>query len=247
MAERGLAVSRRAGAASTAPMEQLVLPISAAPAPSFGNFIAGANAPALAHLEALAPGAGPSYLWGPEGSGKSHLLQATARAWQARGGGAAARFGADSPWPWQLGDETLILLDDCERYDAPRQHAAFTCFVAAADGGRSVLAAGRLPPVDLPLREDLRTRLGSGPVFGLAPLGEADTRAALRGEAARRGLHLAEELLDYLLTHFARDLKHLSGLLEGLDAYAMRHRRAPTLPLLRQMLAEAAKTDEGRP
>lgn len=60
-------------------------------------------------------------------------------------------------------------------------------------------------------------------------------------------VHLAEELLDYLLTHFARDLKHLSGLLEGLDAYAMRHRRAPTLPLLRQMLAEAAKTDEGRP
>ena len=41
-------------------------------------------------------------------------------------------------------------------------------------------AAGRLPPVDLPLRDDLRTRLAWGHVFALQSLGEGETRAALR-------------------------------------------------------------------
>ena len=40
-------------------------------------------------------------------------------------------------------------------------------------------AAGRLPPVDLPLRDDLRTRLAWGHVFALQMLREGETRAAL--------------------------------------------------------------------
>jgi len=44
--------------------------------------------------------------------------------------------------------------------------------------------------------------------------------------------------MDYLLTRFARDLKHLNRMLDALDAYALLHKRAPTLPLLRQMLAD---------
>jgi DnaA-homolog protein len=102
-----------------------------------------------------------------------------------------------------------------------------------------VAAAGTVPPVDLPLREDLRTRLGWGPVFALQPLGESDARAALRREADRRGIVLSDDVMDYLLTRFSRDLKHLMALLARLDEFALSEHRAVTVPLLRKMFEDA--------
>jgi len=131
-----------------------------------------------------------------------------------------------------------VLLDDVERYDESRQRAAFGLFVEAATQGWPIVAAGALPPVDLPLREDLRTRLGWGHVFALRPLAEADVRAALRGEAERRGLFLSDDVIDYLLRHFARDLKHLMAQLDRIDVYALTHQRALTVPLVRRMIEE---------
>ena len=57
-----------------------------------------------------------------------------------------------------------------------------------------MVAAGRLPPVDLPVREDLRTRLGWGPVFQLLPLAEAEMRVTLQREAGRRGIALSRSV-----------------------------------------------------
>jgi DnaA family protein len=92
--------------------------------------------------------------------------------------------------------------------------------------------------VDLPLREDLRTRLGWGPVFALQPLGEGPARAVLRREADRRGIFLADEVMDYLLSRFTRDLAHLMALLDRLDQFALARSRHVTVPLVRQMLDE---------
>ena len=204
-------------------MKQIALPIGLESTPTFETFIAGANAAALAHLRALAAPAAPVYLWGPP---RAH-------------GGRVAWFEADRALPWGLEvPAALIVLDACDELEPARQHAAFALFVEAATAGTPVLAAGRLPPVDLPLREDLRTRLGWGHVFALQPLSDAEARAALRREADRRGLFLPDEVMDHLLTRFARDLKHLHRMLDALDAYALLHKRAPTLPLLRQMLAD---------
>jgi DnaA family protein len=102
------------------------------------------------------------------------------------------------------------------------------------------LSAGRLPPVDLPLREDLRTRLGWGHVFALQPLPEAETRAALRQEADRRGIFLSDEVMTHLLTHHPRDLGHLGQVLDALDDYGLALGRRITVPLLRQMQADGA-------
>ncbi len=86
--------------------------------------------------------------------------------------------------------------------------------------------------------EDLRSRLGWGDVHALHPLTESDTRSALRREAARRGIELGDEVIDYLLTRLRRDMSHLMNLLDRLDGYALAEQRAVTIPLLRKMLAE---------
>jgi DnaA family protein len=220
-------------------MKQIPLPIGPQPQPSFSNFLPGGNAAALTHLRDLALPAAPVYLWGPAGSGKSHLLRALAGRCQDSGQRVGWFDAADSlPWPLQP-DWSLVVIDRCEALSPAAQHAAFALFVEAATHGVQVAGAGRLPPVDLPVREDLRTRLGWGHVFALQPLPEADTRAALRREADHRGIFLSDEVMDHVLTHFPRDLSHLMRLLDRLDDYALAQGRRVTVPLLRQMLQEA--------
>ena len=79
---------------------------------------------------------------------------------------------------------------------------------------------------------------GIGMRFALMPLSEAETRAALRREGDRRGIFLSDEVMDYVLTHFQRDMAHLMALLERLDGFALAEKRPVTVPLLKKMLAE---------
>lgn len=223
-------------------MRQIPLPIIDEPPRSFDSFLPGANALAAAQLTALAAqpdAAPPVYLWGPPGCGKTHLLHALAAQVRARGA-SVAWFDADTPLPWPIGDDPLLtVFDHCDGYDAHRQQAAFALFVDASARGARVAAAGRLPPVDLPLRDDLRSRLGWGHVMALQPLGDEEVRAVLTSEAARRGLTLTAEGSAYVLSRCARDLKSLKALLDRADGFALgRKRIVLTVPLLKQMLSE---------
>lgn len=218
-------------------MRQIPLALSADTPRSFDTFVEGSNEMALDHLRRLHAGSAPVYLWGPSGAGKTHLLQALAQRFQ-REGGLVGWFTPADPVPWPLDEtRTLIVFDGCDGFDADQQQAAFALFVDATSRGILIAAAGRVPPVDLPLRDDLRTRLGWGHVLAIQPLSEAETRAALRREADRRGLFLSDDVMDYLLTRFERDLKHLMTLLDRLDLFALANKRAITVPLLKQMLA----------
>jgi DnaA family protein len=224
-------------------MQQLPLAIGPEPLPTFESFLSGPNVAAWEHLRALAaqPTPTPVYLWGPAGSGKTHLLRALAHELQLRGR-RVGWFDAADALPWPLaGDWSLAVIDGCERLTAAAQHAAFTLFIEAATQQVPIAAAGRLPPVDLPFsadRDDLRTRLGWGHVFALQPLSEAETRAALRREADRRGIFLSDEVMRHLLTHFERDLGSLMAMLDRLDRFSLARARPVTVPLLRSMLAE---------
>jgi DnaA family protein len=219
-------------------MKQLPLPIVAPATARFETFMSGANAAAVQHLQQLGAPAAPVYLWGPSGSGKTHLLHALAEARHERGE-RVGWFDATSRPPWVMEPGyTLLLLDACDRYDEAQQLSAFTLLLDAQSHGVAWVAAARVPPVDLPLREDLRTRLGWGPVFALQNLPEEQARAVLRRESDRRGIFLSDDVMDYLLTRFARDLSHLMALLDRLDGFALSEHRSVTVPLLKKMLAE---------
>lgn len=222
----------------TPAMRQLPLAIGPDPEPSFESFLAGRNAAAVAHLAALRAPAAPVYLWGPAGSGKTHLLRALARR-RHEAGQAVGWFDGDRPADFALQPGwTLVAVDRCEALDEAAQQGVFALFEDATAQGVPFAAAGRLPPVDLPLRDELRTRLAWGHVFALEPLSEPETRAALRREADRRGIFLSDDVMDHLLTRFPRDLAHLMPLLDRLDGFALAKSRQVTVPLVRQMLAE---------
>src|SRR5690348_4951584 len=65
------------------PTEQLILDLARPEAPSFANFVAGANREAVAASSSLASGTLPHpglLVWGAPGGGKSHLLHAAGTA-----------------------------------------------------------------------------------------------------------------------------------------------------------------------
>lgn len=220
-------------------MRQVPLPLFPQPQASFESFVAGVNGLLLSQLRAAVPPRSPLYLWGPGGSGKTHLLQALGLAC-TQSGARVASFHNDVPGPWGFDEGLgLVILDDVHLLEPQAQRAAFALLVEAQSHGVPWAAAGPVPPVDLPLRDDLRSRLGWGQVHAVQPLPEGETRLALRTEAGRRGIFLSNEVIDYLLSRFARDLGHLMQLLDRLDVYALSHARAVTVPLLRQMLAES--------
>ncbi|MFZ4649141.1 MAG: AAA family ATPase [Rubrivivax sp.] len=142
-------------------MRQVPLALRPDTQATFENFLADGNEAVLAQLDAAAGLPGPVYLWGPTGSGKTHLLQAFLARCQARGvpGGLPALEAAAVPFDpaW-----ATIVVDDVHLLGQPAQHRLFSLLVEAQAHGVPWLAAGSVPPVDLPLRDDLRTRLGWG-------------------------------------------------------------------------------------
>ncbi len=230
--------------AATPPMKQMALDIGLAPVASLDNFVAVGNEAALDHLRLWTGNPlrspVPTCLWGEGGSGKTHLLRAVRESLQAHG----ARVGwldAGTLHPGEYDEHwEAVLLDDVHLYTAEQQAAAFNWFVnaqAPAHGpARWVLAAADRPPADLQVREDLRTRLGWGHVFQLKALGETERRAVLRRAADERGVFLGDEVMDFMLNRFSRDLSSLMMMLDQLDAYALRTQRAITIPLIRSML-----------
>ena len=175
-------------------MKQMALDIGLASTPTLDNFFAGPNAAALSHLRLWTASASrspvPSYLWGESGSGKTHLLHAVHQALQEQGA-QVGWLDAHSMDPPDFNDDWVaVLMDDVHLYNAEQQHTAFNWFVNAltprTGTPRWVLAAGALPPADLKLRDDLRSRLGWGHIDALQVLGETERRAVLRQEADAR-------------------------------------------------------------
>lgn len=225
-------------------MKQIALDIGLSTGPTLANFCAGPNEAALRHLElwvgskaqAQTRSPVPTYLWGPSGSGKSHLLKAAREALREQG----ARVGWLDPSVHEAPEFSeswaAVLLDDVHLYTAAQQHVAFNWFVNAQTHQRPVLAAGEFAPADLKLRDDLRTRLGWGHIFSLQPLSEPERRAVLRKAADARGVFLSDEVMDFMLNRFSRDLGSLMELLELLDGYALQTQRAVTIPLIKSMM-----------
>ena len=223
-------------------MKQIALDIGLARGPTLASFCPGPNEAALKHLQLWAGSPTrspvPTYLWGGSASGKTHLLKAVAEKLREQGA-ATGWLDAGMLQPPEFDERwAVVLLDDTHLYTAVQQHAAFNWFVHAQTLQRGVLAAGALPPADLRLREDLRTRLGWGHVFQLQVLSEPERRAVLRQAADARGVFLGDDVMDFMLTRFSRDLGSLMQLLAQLDGYALQTKRAITIPLIKSMLED---------
>ena len=225
-------------------MKQIALDIGLSTGPTLQSFFPGPNKAVQQHLglwvgektSTATRSPVPTYLWGPGGSGKTHLLKAVREALREQGA-VVGWLDATDLEPGLFSETwAAVVFDDVHRYSAVQQQAAFNWFVNAQTHQRWVVGAGDLPPAALQVRDDLRTRLGWGHVFGLKVLSEPERRAVLRQAADARGVFLGDEVMDFMLTRFSRDLGSLMELLNLIDGYAMQTKRAITIPLIRSMM-----------
>ncbi len=232
-------------------MRQESLDLGLKPEQRLENFYAGPNQGVLEllnnwllsvepHLRPL-----PVYIWGEAGSGKTHLLKAVMNA--ARGSGKKGVYF--TPEDLHLAGELvfdpsweLMVIDDVHLLSKEQEAMLFNWFINSlqpSDGRyRALLMSGDRPAADLIIREDLRTRIAGGLVYGLQVMGEQDRREVLVQQANLRGLALRAEVLDFMLVRFSRDLSSLVGWLDQLDRYALQTQRPITIPLIKDMLKD---------
>lgn len=212
-------------------MKQLLLDITPSWWPTFDNFVVGGNQELLFSLHQALSGEGPErciYLWGQAGSGKSHLLQASVYAVQHQGAVYAEGY---VPQP-----ADMVAVDDVDTLDDAAQIELFNLYNRMRESGGMLLVSGQVSPQHLELRADLRTRLGWGLVYQVQGLSDEEKSQALIQHAQGRGFTLAGELAQYLLRHGRRDLPSLLQVLDALDEHSLRLHRAPSIPLLREIL-----------
>ncbi|HSC83585.1 MAG TPA: DnaA regulatory inactivator Hda [Pseudomonas sp.] len=216
---------------------------------TFANYYPGANAAALGYVERLCEAdAGWTesliYLWGGEGVGRSHLLQAACLRFEQRGEQAVylplaevADYGPELLDG--LDQSELVCLDDLDAVAgrADWEEALFHLFNRLRDSGRRLLLAATVSPRELPIQlADLQSRLTLALVFQLHSLSDEDKLRALQLRASRRGLHLTDEVGRFILTRGERSMSALFELLERLDQASLQAQRKLTIPFLKEVL-----------
>jgi len=218
----------------------------------FEHFHAGANAAALAAVQALAvqPGAPWVYLSGAGGSGKSHLLMAACHA--AHEAGRTVQYLPLKTLHEHftalrgMAGSQLIALDDIDTIAGERdaEHALFDFYNRARAEGTALIFTAQVVPAKLNLSlPDLRSRLGACTQFTLKPLEDGERREVLKQQAALRGIELDEGVLDWLFARYVRDLGALLDLLDRLDQASLAAQRRITIPFLRGLLRNSNEPD----
>lgn len=192
----------------------------------------------------LADPAGDYFLFGPSGSGKSHLLTAVCHALREQGRDViylpAGRL-QDPAILEGLEQAPVICVDDLH---AVLGHRAWEEGVfhlinrLRRRQGRLYFAADRSPAtlaVNLP---DLQSRLGAMTQLSLLPPDDEDKREILQRFARRQGFELPPAVTAYLVSHGRRQTSDLLDAARALQRTAFAAKRRITVPMARGVLQE---------
>jgi len=211
----------------------------------FENFVSGPNRAVVKALQHLPDEPGSHvFLYGGDGSGKTHLLNAVCvetRERQARAFYLALkRLPKDAIASLQgLEKLDLVCVDDLHVIAGDRawEEALFHCFnrIREANGRLLVSSGERLSALKLGL-PDLASRLAWGLRLQLAPLEDHDKLAVINLHSDALGINLPDEVQHYLLKYHDRSMAALIQAVENLQQAALTHKRRITIPLAREVL-----------
>lgn len=232
---------------------QLALDIGLADEPSFENFIGEVDGEAshIVHEAALRRGTKLVYLFGPWGSGRTHLLCAAVRAASAKGARVATvplTLPGLTPQILEgLEEFDLVCLDDLDAVVGQPvwERALFNFYNIIERSPAWLITTALTSPGQLPMHlPDLASRFSSGVTVKVNPLDERGCRQALKARAHQRGFELGDDVLEFVLRRVRRDMHSLVRLLDRLDASTLTQKRRVTVPFVRSIL-DAADVQRG--
>lgn len=227
---------------------QIPLPLEPRRPDRFEDFVPGPNEHVLlATKKILDEPDGVLFLSGPEGTGKSHLLNALCHAARERGLGAFYIALKQLPDEAAAGLEglrglDLVCVDDLESVagKAVWERALFRCFneVRDANGRLAVSSCESLSSLHFDLA-DLQSRLAWGLRMNLRPLNDEGKLLVLQQRARALGIELPRDVQTYLIKHGKRDMGSLLKMLERIKDAAFVAKRRITVPLAREILTSS--------
>ena len=218
-------------------MTQLALDLPFRPALGRGDFlVSDCNAAALRRIESWPDWQGRTLvLYGPSGSGKSHLVH----LWCERSGGVLIPGAALAEHdPTVLAAEPSVAVDDAEA--APEQ-CLLHLFNCCRESGAGLLVVARQSPAVWPIGlPDLASRLRAAEAVGIGPPDDALLAAVLVKHLTDRRLPVKPGVIAYLVPRMERSFAAAAALAAALDRLALSAHRPVGLGLARQALAEPA-------
>ena len=219
---------------------------------TFESFVPGENAELVASLKNIGLTNENSivYFWGQAGVGKTHLLQALCQSASFHNKPVAIiplglNDSGETYAPQMLeGLEkmSLVCIDDIHAIagNADWESALFHFYNRARDLATPLVICGDQPPSQLNIMlQDLKTRLSWGLVLQLHQINDDEKLKALRYRAKNRGIELNNDVGEYLLHRYSRDMRDLIALLDVLDKASLAEQRRLTIPFVKQFVDEA--------
>lgn len=233
---------------------QLPLAIQLPDSATFSNLVEGDNGEAISHVQHCLSATESKcdgqaiYIWGASGCGKTHLLQAACHALSDQEAATVYLPLRDHEQldPMMLeGLEglALVCIDDIDAISGIGcwEDALFHLYNRMQTRQGYLLLAAHAPPTELDLvLADLSSRLSWGWVFQLQLLNDDEKKQALQLRAHTRGFSLSDEVGDYLLHYFSRDMHALFILLDRLDVASLIEQRRLTVPWVKKVLSAGA-------
>jgi len=191
---------------------------------------------------------GSIFFWGEPASGKTHILQAACAT--------AAKYDLNAAYiPLTLIQELDVsMLDGLETFDliciddidaiagnSLWEKALFELYNRVFESRAQIIISSTKKNKKIALGlPDLTSRLSWGFVFHLTALTDEQKPKALQAHAKTRGFDLPDNVAQYLINHYPRDMNVLSGLLAELDKASLSAQRKLTVPLVKEWLEATA-------
>ncbi len=206
--------------------------------PAFGRedfLVAPSNAEAMSWVDSWPEWpARAVVVYGPAGSGKSHLAQ----TWRLRTGARelpAAAISVDG-LDVQMDAADAFVVEDVD-LGRPDEKALFHFLNLLGERAKWALFTAREAPARwsaaLP---DLASRLRALPAIGIAPPDEGLVEAVLVKHLADRQLRVAPEVVRYVAVRLERSLGAVARIASALDTASLARQRPLTIPLARDVM-----------
>ncbi|WP_044470181.1 DnaA inactivator Hda [Mannheimia massilioguelmaensis] len=185
------------------------------------------------------------YIWGVEGSGKSHLLKAVSNHFLLQQDSAIyvplSKSQYFSPAVLEnLENQHVVCLDDLQAVVGNEEWelAIFDLFNRIKETGKSLLLiSANQSPTSLAIKlPDLASRLTWGEIYQLKMFSDEEKREMLQRNARERGIELPEETANFLLKRLDRDMHTLFDALAKLDKASLQAQRKLTIPFVKETL-----------
>ena len=219
----------------------------------FDSFVVGDGnqlAYAAAHSAAINPGKvyNPLYICGAVGLGKTHLLHAVGQLAQARHIQvicvsaeqftnefvSAIRQKKVDDFNRKYRHAGMLLIDDINFIGGKKQteESFFHAFNSLFNANRQMVFTSDQPPKATALLDKrLRSRFESGLVADIQSPDQETRQAILKAKASKRGIDIADDVLEFIAGQGQQNIRELEGLLNRVTAFAKLLNSPPTLEL----------------